>query len=101
MVMGWEHLKTENINESIQEIIRGMAGGNAAHQVNALKFGLYSVIRQNGSSGCPACRDPVSYISLGNGVSRVRRTNWGRRGRPPPVTTVCSECGHSRTDYSS
>lgn len=113
MVMGWEHLdaqlETKEINESIREIIHGMAGGQAAHQADALKFGLYSVLQQKGTPirafarlrctyrACEAHRQPISLFSQGNGIKCTKRT--GLFDTVCNQTMECSECGHAHTDH--
>jgi len=115
MVMGWKDLdgmlKARKINESVRGIIHGMAGGDAAHQTDALKFGLYGALRQKGSTShpfaqlrCPntACNvhpQLVSYLSLGNSTGCTSRGWFGRAGTTKPM--VCSECSHPRTDHCS
>jgi len=117
IAMGWKHLdaklKTEEMDSSIREIIQGMAGGRAIHQTDALKFGLYGVLRRKGSANhsfarlrcpektCEAHRQPVSCPAPGNSNNCTgHEVRWGRNG--PIFTTTktmeCSECGHARTD---
>ena len=111
--MGWKYLdarlKAEKVNESIREIIQGMAGGNAPHQVDALKFGLYGALRQKGSTNrsfaqlrccdvtCEARRQPVSYASLGNDITCPKHNTWF--SAVGDKVMECSECGHARTDH--
>ena len=113
--MGWKYLdalpETERINGSIQEIIQGMAGGHAAHKTDALKFGLYDALRQKGSTNltfaqlrcpvttCEARRQPVSHLSLGNGINCTKHKGWGWFTGERPKMMECSECGHARTDH--
>ena len=111
--MGWKYsnaeLKAEKVNGSIREVVQGMAGGNAPHQADALKFGLYNVLRREGSTNrsltrlrcrdeaCEARRQPVSYASLGNSITCPKHS-----ARPDAASTKimeCSGCGHARTDH--
>ena len=114
--MGWKHLDAqlkEEVNEPIREIIQGMAGGHAAHQADALKFGLYGALRQKGSANrsfawlrCPdvACkgrRKLVSCLSLGNSLTCPKHKDLVWSGFSAVSTKImeCSECGHTRTDH--
>jgi len=116
MVIGWKHLdtqlKTENGEKPIQEVIQGMAGGHAAHQADALKFGLYGALRKKGlvnrsfarlrcpDAACEARRQPVSYLSMGNGLTCIKHPSpWGRPNGVSTKFMECSECGHARTDH--
>jgi len=116
MVMGWKHLdaqlKAKNVNTPIRETIQGMAGGRAAHQADALKFGLYGALRQKGPANrsfarlrcpdatCEARRQPVSYLSLGNNLTCTKHKGWGGWfGAVSTKVMECSECGHTRTDH--
>lgn len=115
VVMGWEYmdaqLETEKINESIREIIQGMAGGHAVHQADALKFGLYRARQQNGAANCSFARlrcidracearcQPVSPFSPGDGIKCTKRAGWF--GTMCNLTMVCSDCGHARIDHCS
>ena len=112
MAMGWKYLdaklKAEEIDESIREIIHGMAGGNAAHQTDALNFGLYDALRQKGSADhsfarlrcpyapCEARRQPVSYLTLGDSISCTNHEIGGPECFiRQPQAMECSECGHA------
>jgi hypothetical protein len=120
MVAGWKHLdaqlEAENVNKPVREIIQGMAGGDAVHQADALKFGLYGALRQKGSANrsfarlrcpdttCEARRQPVSYTSLGNNLTCMKHGvgGWGWHGAYGGGSNKimeCSECGHARTDH--
>jgi len=114
--MGWEclgaKLRTEEIDESIRGVIRGMAGGNVPHQSDALKFGLYGALRQERAANhpfarlrcpdksCKAHQRPVSYPVSGNSISCTRHEGGGWLGLGPttPKIMECSECGHARED---
>jgi hypothetical protein len=114
MVMGWEHLdaklETEKTIELIQEIIQGMTEGNAIHQADGLKFGLYNALRQGGATnypfarlrcpdaGCAAHSDPVSYTSLGDSICCTRHRRWSLGSAATPKVMACTECGHARAD---
>jgi len=118
--MGWKHLdaqpEAEKINGSIQEIIQGMARGHAAYKTDALKFGLYDVLRQKGSANntfaqlrcpvttCEARRQPVSYLSLRNDITCTKHPippfiDIGFPTGERVKMMVCSECGHARKDH--
>ena len=119
MIMGWKHLNTqlkaESVKKPIREVIQGMAGGHAAHQADALKFGLYGALREKGPTNtafallrcpettCEARRQPVSYLSLGDSLTCTKHQGpWGSwLGAPIPGTKImeCSDCGHARTDH--
>ena len=112
--MGWKHLnaelETEKIDESIRGIIQGMAGGNAAHQADALRVGLYGAFQRKGATnhpfaqlrcttkGCTARQSPVSYLSLGSSTGCTKHAfSWS--SSTTPRIMECSECGHPRTDH--
>jgi len=114
MAMGWEHLhanlETEKTTELIQEIIQSMGEGNAVHQADGLKFGLYDALRQKGAvnypfarlqcpdAGCAWHHDPVSYVALGNSLCCTRHKRWSSGSAATSKVMVCSECGHARAD---
>lgn len=99
----------KEINESVREIIYGMAGGQAAYQADALKFGLYRALRQMGtgncslprlrctSTACEAHRKPVSSFCLGNSIKCTKRGD--PFGTVCNLTMKCSGCGRVRTDH--
>jgi len=115
--VGWKYLdarlKEEDVNKPIREIIQGMAEGHAAHQADALKFGLYGALRRKGSDDrsfarlrcpdatCKARRQSVSYISLGNSLTCTQHgpLGLGWYGGADTKIMECSECGHARTDH--
>ena len=112
--MGWKYLnaklKTKDIDESIRGIIQGMAGGDSAHQADALKFGLYGALRQEATghpfaqlrcsdTNCTAHGHPVSYLSQGNNIDCTRHVGWGSWFGATSKGMECSECGHPRTDH--
>jgi hypothetical protein len=113
-VMGWERLDAklgvERINESIRVIVQGMAGGHAKHQTDALKFGLYDVLRQKGSAKhsfarlrcpdvtCEGHRQPVS-CPAGNSSACTKRKDRGFWPSTCSKIMQCSECGHVRKDH--
>ena len=112
--MGWKYLdanlKAEKIDESVQGVIHDMAGGDAAHQADALKFGLYGALRREGAAkhpfarlrcpdkSCDAHNHPVSYPISGNATSCTKHKGWGWGGLTTPKVMECSECGHARED---
>ena len=120
MVMGWKYLDANlrkvRVDESIREVIHDMAGGDAAHQADALKFGLYGALRARQEcaanhpfarlrcpdASCKAHHNPVSYLDPGNSINCTRHNvgGWGRAFGSPvtPKIMECSECGHARTD---
>lgn len=111
VAMGWKHiggkLKAER-TASILEIIKNMKEGNAVHRANALKFGLYNVLRQKGPAKstlallrccdekCPANKDPISHSNLRGRIvcpDRYHSQNLDASG------LKCSECDHLREDH--
>ena len=104
--MGWKHLgaelKTEIATSSVQGLIKGMADGGAAHQADALRFGLYAALRLKGPNvshlallkcadkKCEGHNNPVSYQSLGRGIACTEC--WSE-------SMVCADCGHARVDH--
>lgn len=111
MAIGWKHLraklKTERTTTSVLELVIGMKKGDAAHRANALKFGLYEVLRQKDpaegtlallrccDNKCPANKVPVSQQSL---RGKIVCPDW-RHFLGPSELTQCSECGHLREDH--
>ena len=110
--MGWKildtKLKTEKIGDSVRGVIHGMAGGNAVHQADALKFGLYGALQQEGTTNHPFARlrcpvascethhNPVR-LDPGNSVGCTKHVvGWGELETPKIME--CSECGYARTN---
>lgn len=116
VAMGWKYsdanLKEEKATELIQELIQGMAEGNASHQANGLKFGLYNALRQRGMGDYPfaqlRCRQtdckyhrcPVSYADLDDSIYCTRH-NGSSSGTSTLGVMECTKCGHTRTDRFS
>lgn len=111
IAMGWKYLdaqvRKETVDESIRGVIRGMAEGDAAHQADALKFGLYAALRARQGwgtkypfallrcpdAGCASLR-PVSYLDplRRNNFCSSRHEDWRRKAME------CSQCGRARKD---